>query len=74
MPLVKIDGINTLVRDTTSMALLNTNDNERNEYFSKVRMMHTQKESLNKVKEEIDDIRSDVTEIKNMLSQLLSKQ
>ena len=63
-----------MVRDTSSMAILNTNDNERNEYFSKVRMIHTQKESLNKVKEEIDDIRSDVIEIKHMLSQLLSKE
>ena len=60
-----------MIRDTNSMALINTDNTERNEYYSKVRMLKTQKEEINNVKEEMANIKGDVAEIKQLLMKLL---
>jgi len=70
--LVKVTGTN-FVRDTSTMALINTNTQEKNDYQSKVRMLKTQKDEINIVKSEIDGIRNEMSEIKQMLTQLLDK-
>mgnify|MGYP003343384015 CR=1 FL=1 len=70
--LVKVTGTN-FVRDTGSMGLINNDDSARNEYYSKVRMLKTQKDEINKVKSEMESIKSDVLEIKEMMRQLLNK-
>ena len=62
-----------MVRDTASMALINTDHHAKNEYYSKVKMVQTQKEEINKVKSEIDSLKYDLGEIKEMMKQLLSK-
>jgi len=72
MALVKVEGT-SFVRDTESMALINNDDTSRNDYYSKVRMIHNQKEELNKVRSEIDDLKDNVSEIKSLLLQLLDK-
>jgi len=53
--------------------LINTDQNSKNEYYNKVRMMQTQKEELNKVKSEMDNIKNDVGEIKELILKLLEK-
>jgi len=50
--LVKVNNTN-FVRDTNSMALLNTDQNARNEYYNKVRQAQLQKQEINTVKEEV---------------------
>lgn len=72
MAFVKIEGAE-FVRDTNSMLLSNTNTSEKNEYYTKLRMIQNQKEGLNRVNEEINSLKNDVTEIKTLLSQLLNK-
>lgn len=72
MALVKVTGTD-YVRDTNSMALMNTNNMEKNEYYAKVRMLKTQKEEINTVKEEIAGIKSDMNEIKELMLKLLEK-
>lgn len=72
MAFVKIEGAE-FVRDTNSMLLSNTNTAEKNEYYTKLRMIQNQKEGLNRVNEEINSLKNDVTEIKTLLSQLLNK-
>lgn len=67
---VKITGA-AMVRETSTMALINNNDSEKNEYFSKLKLIQNQKEGLNKVNEEINDLRRDMDEVKNLLLQLL---
>ena len=73
MPLVKVTGTN-FVRDTNSMALLNTDVNEKNEYYNKLKLLKTQKEEINKVKSEINELKSDMSEIKSMLGKILENQ
>lgn len=72
MELVKITGTN-YVRDIKSMAVLPADNTQKNEYLAKVRVAKIQKEEINKVKSDIDDIRADVTEIKYLLQQLIGK-
>lgn len=71
--LVKVEDTN-FVRDTESMVLNNTNDNEREEYFNKVRILQNQKEEINKVKSEMQSIRNDISEIKKLLVDILNKE
>lgn len=55
------------------MALINTNNSEREEYYNKVRILQNQKEEINKVKSEIQEIKNDIGEIKSLMKLLLDK-
>jgi len=70
--LVKVTGTN-LIRDTNSMALINTDNESKNEYYNKLRMMKIQKEEINSVKTEIETIKQDMADIKSMMVKLLEK-
>lgn len=63
-----------MVRDTESMALLNTNITEKNEYYAKVRMLKNQKDELNKVNTEISELKNEMNDIKSLLKQLIDRQ
>jgi len=70
--LVKVIGTN-LVRDTASMALINTDNEAKNEYYNKLRMMKIQREEINSVKTEIETMKQDMADIKSMMVKLLEK-
>ena len=70
--LVKVTGTQ-YVRDTESMALINTDSDSKNEYLSKVRMLKTQKDEINTVKAEIAGIKEDMNEIKQLMLKLLER-
>ncbi len=70
MDTVKVTGSN-YIRDINTRALINTDETARNEYYSKVRLLKTQKEEINKVKSDIDSVKQDVSEIKTLLLKLL---
>jgi hypothetical protein len=72
MELVRVTGTN-FVRDINSRAIMPTDNTEKNEYYAKLRLVKNQKEEINKVKSELDCIKSDMCEIKSLLQQLLSK-
>ena len=72
MGYVRVTGTNYL-RDTNSMGLVNIDDAEKNEYLSKVALIKTQKEEINKVKSEIDSFKSELSEIKELVIQLLNR-
>lgn len=69
--LVKTEEGN-FVRDTASMALLNTDRSAKEEYFMKARMIQIQKTELTRINSEIDSLKSDIGDIKSMLIQLIS--
>ena len=72
MTFVKVNNAD-FVRDTNSMGLSSTNTAEKNEYYTKLRMIQNQKEGINRVNEEINSLKNDVSEIKTLLSQLINK-
>jgi gluconate kinase len=56
------------------MALINTNTSEKQEYYARAKLIQSQKEQLNMVKEEIDNVKIEMSEIKQLLQLLISKQ
>lgn len=73
MSLVRVTGTN-FVRDVNSMAIMPVDNTEKNEYYAKLRVIKSQKEEINKIRSEIDGIKSDVGEIKGLLKQLIGKE
>lgn len=73
MAIVKVEGT-TFVRDTKTMALINTDLSGLEEYKMKSALINNQKAEINKVKNEINEIRDDVRIIKELLMQLSGKQ
>jgi len=73
MTFVKVTGT-SFVRDINSMGLSNTDTSARDEYYNKLRLIKNQKEQLNMVQEEIDNVKTEMGEIKQLLQQLISKQ
>ena len=71
--LIKIPGTN-LMRDTESMALINMDNTEKNDYYSKVKLLQNQKEQINTIKQEINGVKDDISDIKQLLKQLLDKE
>ena len=73
MSLVKVND-SSFIRDTESMALINTNQAEKEEYYNKVRAMKRQKEELNQVKSEVIQLKEEISEIKSLLLKLIEKE
>jgi hypothetical protein len=73
MALVKVTGTN-FIRDTKSMAIMNTDVNEKNEYYNKVKLLRAQKEQINKMNSEITELKNDIGEIKSLIRLLIDKQ
>jgi len=70
--LVKVDGTE-YYRDTKSMALVNKNTNEKNEYIMRSNLLKTQKQEINNIREEINGIKDEMQEIKHLMLKLLEK-
>jgi hypothetical protein len=70
--LVKVKD-SPFVRDINSMALINTDEQAKNEYYTKTKLLKTQKDEINKVKLEIEEVKTDLQEIKSLLTQILNK-
>lgn len=72
MALVKVND-SSFVRDTNSRALINQDYSARDEYYAKVKMLTTNKNEINKINTELNDLKSEMVEIKDLLKQLLIK-
>lgn len=69
--LVKVEGT-TFMRDTKTMALINTDLAGLEDYKMKSRLLTTQKTEINNIKQDIDGLKDDVKVIKELLLQLAS--
>jgi hypothetical protein len=65
--MIPVEGHIGLFRDETSNAIINTNDNEYENYLK------TKKNILSE-KEEIQNLKNEITEIKSLLLQLLNNK
>lgn len=73
MDFLKVEGNDGLVRDVSSQAILNTNNKEYESYISRKNAIKTQKLELERQGKQIDQINSDLSEIKQMISILINK-
>lgn len=68
---MKVEGHESLVRDMTSRAIIDTNDEAYEAYRRNRENMKRQSEIIVKQSEEIKSLKNDIQEIKQMLSTLL---
>jgi hypothetical protein len=73
MSLVKIEGT-SLVRDMATKVVINTNEKELQDYYSRVQAIKAEKDEINKVKSQVCDIKQEMSEIKQLLLSLLEKK
>ena len=69
--LLKVKGDPSLVRDVNTMAILNTNRTDYDNYIRRKESLMSDKEQLATQAHEINNIKQDLSEIKQMLSALL---
>jgi len=72
MHLLKVQGTK-LVRDSRTGAIINQDRVGLEEYLAKRRGMESQREEINKVKSDMDEMKQDLTDIKSLLQKLLEK-
>ena len=63
----------TYIRDTRSNALVNKDTGGLNDYMTKRKFAEAQKQEINNVKKQMESIKSDVQEMKDLSRQLLNK-
>ena len=69
---VKVSGSDTLVRDMESGAIVNVSTDEYNNYKRKIGSIQDIKTKLKEQDEKISELKSDISEIKNLLLSLLT--
>jgi hypothetical protein len=74
MEFVKIQDSDSLVRDITSGAVINTNTTDYQNYLIKRNANKQLKEEIKQNSDKIKQIESDVSEIKQMLISLINKE
>jgi hypothetical protein len=69
--LLKVEGNASLVRDVSSNAIVNTNLSEYNEYMMTKQVAIARVERVNQQTEDINNLKQDVAQIKEMLTMLI---
>lgn len=67
----KVEGHNSLVRDVASHAIISTNDAEFSAYAKRREAEKRNKKMMDDQLKEIESLKSDMLEIKQLLSQLI---
>ncbi len=70
---VKIEGKDSLVRDMATGAIINTSRTDYENYLNKRKTYQKINEEVKKNTDDIQNIKSDILEIKNILIALLNK-
>ena len=68
---IKVEGNSDLVRDTDTMAILNTNRTDYDNYLRKRDSILSDKQQIQVQAEEINNLKEDLNEIKQMLTALI---
>ena len=68
---VKVKDHDNLVRDSLSQGIINTNDTEYDEYVARRDAAEKSKESEATMKEDLDNLKGEINEIKSLLKELV---
>jgi wobble nucleotide-excising tRNase len=69
---LKVEGHASLVRDTATGAILNNNRTEYEEYLDRKKKAEAREAEISQHTEDINNIKNELTEIKQLLKQLVS--
>ena len=70
---LKVEGHENLVRDTESTAIVNKDKDGYEMYMKKISMRKNQKETVRGLVREVNELREDFKEIKNLLNKMVDK-
>ena len=68
---LKVEGNAGLVRDTDTLAILNTNSSEYEKYVAQRESLRLRNEEMARQAAEINNLKEDLSEIKQMLKALI---
>lgn len=74
MKYLKVTGNSDLVRDVESRAIINTSDNGYNEFMIKRNLQLYQRDLIARQNNEIQVLKNDISDIKQMLLTLISNK
>ena len=73
MSFIKVQGYESLAKDTRSNAIVNTNKSEFQMYMKRTRERNLQGDKLRNACKEINNLKSELREIKSLLTKVLEK-
>ncbi len=73
MAKLKVHGYESLVRDTRSNGIVNTNTTEYQIYMSRVRAREKQGDEIRNAVKEINNLKAELREIKDLIKGVVSK-
>ena len=73
MTRLKVHGYESLVRDTRSNGIVNTNTTEYQMYMSRVRAREKQGDEIRNAVKEINNLKAELREIKDLIKGVVSK-
>ena len=73
MARLKVQGYESLVRDTKSNGIVNTNTTEYQMYMSRVRAREKQGDEIRNAVKEINNLKAELREIKDLLKGVVNK-
>ena len=69
---LKVEGYESLVRDTRSNAIVNTNKNEYKMYMARATAREQQGDEIRNAVKEINNLKSELREIKNLIKEVIN--
>ena len=73
MAKLKVEGYDDLIRDTKSNAIINTNVSEYKSYMARVTAREKQGDDIRNAVKEINNLKAEFKEIKNLLREVIKK-
>tara|TARA_B110000503_G_C7112902_1_gene398977 strand:- start:1012 stop:1233 length:222 start_codon:yes stop_codon:yes gene_type:complete len=70
---VKVEGYNSLVRDVSSNAIINTNTSEYSVYLARVKARQKNGDDYRQAVKEINSLKEELREIKSLLKGITKK-
>jgi hypothetical protein len=70
---IKVEGHNSLARDVRSNAIVNTSKNEYQIYMNRIRSREQQSDEIRNTIKEINLLKQELFEIKNLLKEVIKK-
>jgi len=70
---IKVEGHDSLARDVRSNAIVNTSKNEYQIYMNRIRSREQQSDEIRNTIKEINVLKQELFEIKNLLKEVLKK-
>ena len=72
MSRIKVEGYTSLVRDVSSNGIVNTNVSEYQTYMKRIRMRNEQGDQIRSAVKEINNLKTELREIKGLIKELVN--